>query len=472
MPSPTPCHTSSEWPRVDRRRFHLLGLAALASGLGACGGGGSSAGASSGPGTAGVGGGLAVQPEAEPALSRGPAVDTGEITSSAASPVGAGMLGLTPWTVAGPLPGGLALKALQRLDDGRIALAWLESPASGETGPRRLHLRVQSCQGACGGVDRVLVDGMPDAEPAVSILPDGSVLVAWRQLLERVPGNDLAVERSLWMRRFTPAGVAAGPAEWVDAFLFNSRLEGGGRSMGPPAIGHWEDGSFVVTWADIRTFSSFPGLATSVRARRYHTNGWPVALARTVATSNREQTYRLEMPPASGGYVISHVQSPLEPAYQNILPLEFWNPLPEASLARLLPGSFLLSLGVCGTLLFAGRTDPGTGRTVWTRERFEYNGHPVGAPALLPGLPLGGVALKNVEFLSLSASAKAGMRQAQRMDKYGRIFGMPFDLPEGATALLDDGSLLVAWVAAGADGRRLMLQRFVPAPVSPDLAAL
>ncbi len=472
MPSPTPCQASADWPRVDRRRFHLASLAALASGLGACGGGGGGAGASSGPAPAGMGGGQAVQPAAEVANPRGPAIVEGDVTTSAVTSVGAGMQGLTPWTVAGPVPGGLALKALQRLDDGRVALAWLESPAPGEVGTRRLHLRVQSCQGACGGVDRVLVDGLPDAEPAASILPDGTVLVAWRQVLERVPGNELAVERSLWMQRFTPAGVAAGPAERVDAFLFNSRLEGGGRSMGAPAIGHWEDGSFVVTWADVRTFSSFPGLATSVRARRYHANGWPVALARTVATSNREQAYRLDLPPASGGYVISHVQSPIEPYYQNILPLEFWNPLPEASLARLLPGSFLLSLGVCGTLLFAGRTDPGTGRPVWTRERFEYSGHPVGAPAVLPGLPVGGVALKNVEFLALSASAKSGMKQAQRMDKYGRIYGMPFELPEGATALLEDGSLLVAWVPQANDGRRLMLQRFVPTPVSPDLAAL
>ncbi len=470
MPSPTSCQARGDCPRVDRRRFHLVGLAALASGLGACGGGGSDA--SSGPGPVGMGGGQVVPPEAEVGNPRGPAVVDSDVTSSAVPPVGAGMQGLTPWTVAGPVPGGLALKALQRLDDGRVALAWLESPASGEVGTRRLHLRVQSCQGACGGVDRVLVDGLPDAEPAASILPDGAVLVAWRQVLERVPGNELAVERSLWMQRFTPAGVAAGPAERVDAFVFSSRLEGGGRGMGPPAIGHWEDGSFVVTWADVRTFGSFPGLATSVRTRRYHTNGWPVAPARTVATSHREQTYRLDLPPASGGYVISHVQSPLEPSYQNILPLEFWNPLPEASLARLLPGSFLLSLGVCGTLLFAGRTDPGTGRPVWTRERFEYSGHAAGAPAMLPGLPLGGVALKNVEFLVLFASAKAGLKQAQRMDKYGRIFGMPFEMPEGATALLDDGSLLVAWVAAGADGRRLMLQRFVPTPVPPDLTVL
>jgi hypothetical protein len=382
------------------------------------------------------------------------------------------MQGLTAWTVAGPEPERLTLKSLQRLDDGRIALAWLASPQPGALGPRRLHLRVQSCQGACGGLDRVLAEGVVDAEAAASVLPDGSTLLAWRQTLERVPGHALSVECSLWLQRFTPAGVAAGAPEAVDAFLFSNRLEGGGRVMGPPAIGHWEDGSFVVTWADIRTFGSFPGLASSVRARRYHANGWPVGPAQTVATSNREQTYRLDMPPASGGYVISHVQAPMAPFYQAILPLEFWNPLPAASLAQLLPGSFLLSLGVCGTLLFAARTDPATGRVIFTRERFEYSGHPAGLPAPLASLPLGGVALQNVEFLSLSASAKPGMKQAQRMDKYGRMLGTPFELPDGSTALLGDGSLLVAWAEAGAGGGRLMLQRFVPTPVSPTLAAL
>lgn len=455
-----PQSTSPHSPRLARRRFNTLGLAVLAglgAGLAGCGGG-----------TAGEGGPAEVQPRS--------------LTSA-----GAGMLGLTEWMVAAADGQALALKSLDRLSNGAVALAWTESPGPGGEGPRRLRTRHLACQGGCAVSERLLVEGLPDADAAVAVLPDGSTLLAWRETLERVPGHALSVQRLLYLQRFTPAGIAAGPPELVDAFLFSNRLEGGGRSMGPPALGQWGDGSFVVTWADLRTFSAFPGLAASVRARRYHANGWPVGPAQTVATSYREQTYNLDVPPASGGYVISHVQAPQAPFHQNIVPLEFWNPLPASRLESLLPGSFLLSLGICGTLLFAGRTDGATGRPVYTRERFEYSGRPV-SMATLAGLPLGGVALQNVEFLTLSASAHAGQRQAQRMDKYGRMIGTPFDLPQGHSLLLDDGSLLVAWTATGTTSgtnsatnggttggptnSRLMLQRFVPNALSPGMASV
>ena len=74
------------------------------------------------------------------------------------------------------------------------------------------------------------------------------------------------------------------------------------------------------------------------------------------------------------------------------------------------------------------------------------------------------------------------------MDKYGRMIGTPFDLPEGISLLLGDGSLLVAWTTAGftnsssasssastatgVTGSRLMLQRFVPNALSPGLASV
>lgn len=458
-------------PALARRQFNAFGLAALA-GLGG--------------GLAGCGGGTQGQENLAEGGEGGQAQE--EAQPRAMSTVGAGMQGLTEWTVASAEGQVLSLKSLNRLASGEVALTWTESPLPGAEGPRRLRLQRLSCQGGCAVSGRLLVEGLVDPGAALAVLPDGSTLVAWRDTLERVPNHALSVQCRLFLQRFTPAGEAAGPPGLVDAFLFSNRLEGGGRTLGPPAIGHWEDSSFVVTWADLRTFGSFPGLATSVRARRYHTNGWPVAAAQTVATSNREETYSLDLPPASGGYVISHVQEPRAPFHQAILPLEFWNPLPASRFAGLLPGSFYLSMGIYGSLLFAGRANAATGRPVYTRERFDYNGQPVGSPAPLASLPMGGVALKNVEFLALRASVHAGQRQAQRMDKYGRMIGTPFDLPEGMYLLLGDGSLLVAWTTAGftnsssasssastatgVTGSRLMLQRFVPNALSPGLASV
>ena len=469
--SPLAYSPSADSPRLARRQFNAFGLAALAA-LGVV--------------LPGCGGGTQGQENLAEGGEGGPA--QAEAQPRALSTVGAGMQGLTEWTVASAEGQVLALKSLNRLASGEVALVWTESPLPGAVGPRRLRLQRLSCQGGCAMSQRLLVEGLVDASAALTVLPDGGTLVAWRDTLERVRNHPLSVQCRLFLQRFTPTGTPVSPPELVDAFLFSNRLEGGGRTLGPPAIGHWEDGSFVVTWADLRTFSGFPGLATSVRARRYHTNGWPVAPSQTVATNNREETYSLELPPASGGYVISHVQEPQAPFHQAILPLDFWNPLPAPHFAGLLPGSFYLSMGIFGSLLFAGRADAATGRPVYTRERFAYSGHPVGSPAPLASLPLGGVALKNVEFLTLRASGHAGPRQAQRMDKYGRMIGTPFDLPEGMYLLLDDGSLLVAWTTGGATGstsvsnsagtqggatgNRLMLQRFVPNALSPGLASV
>lgn len=383
------------------------------------------------------------------------------------------MRALAAWTVAGPTTDRITLKALDLRDDQRAALAWTESPAPGVFGPWRLRLRALECQGGCGGTERTLSAGLGEAGAAVSLLPDGSTLVAWRETLERVPNHELSVERRLFLQRFNPAGEPAGAPELVDAFLFSQRLQGGGRHMGPPAIGHWRDGSFVVTWADVREFDVFPGRQASIRARRYHANGWPVGPAATVSTGWREEGLTLSMPPDTGGYVISHITQPRPPELQTLLPLEFWNPLPAEALSGLLPGSFLLGLGICGNLLFAGRAEPGTGRPVYTREYFEYSGQLIGPTATLPELPVGAIALKEVEFLVLRKPAAAGgLRLAQRMDKYGRVIGLPFELPSGPTALLADGSLLVAWVSSDDDGNRLRLQRFVPtnARLSPGLA--
>ncbi len=459
---------ASDAPRLARRQFNALGLAAL-SGLGTA--------------LAGCGGGTPGQANLAEAGEGGQAQE--EAQRRALSTVGAGMQGLTEWTVASTDDQVLALKSLNRLANGEVALTWTESPLPSDEGPSRLRLQRLSCQGGCAISERLLVEDLVDPGAALTVLPDGSTLVAWRDTLERVPNHALSVQCRGFLQRFRPAGTPTSPPELVDAFLFSNRLEGGDRTMGPPAIGHWEDGSFVVTWADLRTFGAFPGLATSVRARRYHTNGWPVAAARTVATSNREETYSLDLPPASGGYVISHVQEPQAPFHQAILPVEFWNPLPASRFEGLMPGSFYLSMGIFGSLLFAGRADAATGQPVYTRERFAYSGQPVGSPTPLASLPMGGVALKNVEFLTLRASAHAGQRQAQRMDKYGRMIGTPFDLPQGMTLLLGDGSLLVAWTIAGSTspasstspatgptGSRLMLQRFVPNALSPGLASV
>lgn len=439
---------------IARRRFNALGLASLSSWLVACGGG--------------------TQEGSAEATTR-------PLTHVAAPlPTPPGMLAGTPWAVAGPTPNQLALKTMAVLADQRIAIAWTESPAPGEVGPRRLRLRIHGCQPACSAQDArelTLSEGVADSGSAVAVLPDGSTLLVWRDLLERVPGHDLSEQHRLWLQRYRPSGEPAGSPELVDSFIFSTRLARSGRVMGPPSIGVWVDGSFVITWADILSFGSFPGLSTSVRARRYHANGWPVAEAATVSVSSREQGYTLSMPAATGGYVISHVTPPLAPFYQTIRAMEFWNPLPPSALEKLLPGSFLLGLGVYGSVLFAARYAPGTTQPVYTRERFGYHGQPLGPIATVQALPDAAIALGEGEFLALGkapsplapvASAAPGRSLAQRMDAFGRILGLPFELPGERSVLLADGSLVVGWTtsAPGAGGDRIQLQRFVPSPMA------
>ncbi len=435
-----------EHPRpssISRRRFNVLGLAsmgALAPWLAGCGGG------------------------SEAVASGGDLVPE----RAAAQGLPPGMIAMPPWIGAGPGREALAFKSLDQLADQRIALVWTESALAGVP-PLRLRVRLQACQGSsCAGPVLTLMDALVDPGAAATVLPDGSTLVVWREQTESYVGYVRNLEQRLLLRRFGVDGTPAGPAELVDSFIFSGTPAAGGRTMDPPAIGHWPDGSFLVAWADVRTFGSFPGLAASVRARRYHANGWPVAPANTVSVSSRERSFSLKVLADTGGYVISHVQRPVGPFYQAILPIGFWNPLPAEPLAELQPGSFLLSIGTSGSLLFARRVDPATGESVATREYFTYQAQPHGEPVVLRSLPSGAIALRDGQFIALYGRTLSGGRLAQRTDKYGQLLGASFEMPDGPAIRLRDGSLLASWTQADAAGNtRVWLQRFLPGWSSP-----
>lgn len=438
----------------DRRVFHRRVFGALTGLM---------------PALAGCGGGSA-DPWASDAsaLQAPPEPEDGVSTRATPLPQLAGMFGLAPWPVTGPLTDLQGLKSLNVLADGRLALAWAEAPSTAPRGPWRLRLQMQGCGGACGSRPLTLIDELPDPDAAVSVRPDGSTLVVWREQDSRRVGVVTVNEHRLQLQRFDPAGFAIAPPELVDGFTSITGPQGESRSLGVPRLDHWPGGGFVVAWPDIQTRSVYPGLLAEAKVRRYHANGWPVDLPQTVTTSEADIGLSLAAWSDAGGYVISQLQHVGASLKQNVLAIDLWNPLPAGAVADLLPGSFLLSLGVFGSVLFAARMDTRRQMPVYVREYFSYEGQLGGRPVPLPALPTRAIALREIEFLVLRPSDRPGRAIAQRMDKYGRLFGSAVDWPEGPSVRLPDGSVAVAWMAdSGAGQRRLWLQRFMPTRVMP-----
>lgn len=437
---------------VDRRMFHRqsLGLlTGLALGLSGCGGGTAPLDDEHLP--LGAGSGVpGVMPRATPVPQMG------------------GLFALPPGAVGEPVAGLHSIRSLNVLADGRIALAWTEAAPERPQGPWRLRLRTQGCAGACAGRTLTLVQTLADPEAAVTTCPDGHSVVAWREREVRRAAGVTVTDHRLLLQRFDPEGLPLDDPQVVEAYAQVSGVRGEGRSLGSAHLDRWLDGSWVLAWTDVHTGPVDPVVSAEVRVRRYHANGWPVDAPRTLSTRSEPIELSLSVWPETGGYAIT--PRTVDPAPGSSPPLlaDLWNPLPAESLAGLLPGSLFLSLGICGTVLFASRFDPRLHTRVYTRETFSYEGQPSGRPVVLPGLPLGAVALRDIEFVILQPGPRPGAQQAQRMDKYGRLLGQPVPFPSGLTARLADGSLVVAW-GSPAEGapRQLWLQRFSPTRVLP-----
>lgn len=439
------------FPVFTRRHFAGLSLGACLAGLAGCGGGGDAA-------------------EAAPSGMPLRDLEVPDVAHKALASTQPGLIAQAPLVIAGPGFDSLQVKAVAALADGGFAVAWATARATDATAPRQLRVQRFTAAGERAGDALLLPVAVKDEQAAVAVLRDGGVIVVWR---ESVPGQPYALVLSLMRQRFDPAGQPlAGPE--VVASLVQDRYSPNARSLEQPRLDSWPDGSHVVAWGEVTFLRGFPGLAVILRARRYHANGWPVGEPVVVGGSANTRDFSLQAWEVQGGYAVSNVARPVGPFFQVIRLFDVWNPIDPARFEGLLEGSFIVPIGICGSLLFAARADAHCPQLVrWDRQLFNWEGQALGPAVPLPRRPGQIVPLRQLgQFLELTGAARPNTFMAQRMDKYGALIEAPFELPAGSYAATLEGSLVAAWVSVSKTGNyALLVQRFTDPRGGRDLVA-
>ncbi len=424
---PIPCAARV---RLTRRRFHLACVGSMAGLLAGCGGG-------------------------DPA-GQWPQVPTRRITRRHHAPE-PGLRPLPARSLAGPSPYAMRVTSVEALADGGLGVAWAQADGADPAAPWRLRVLHLDGEGAGAGPEVLLPLSLPDPQAAARVLPDGGAVVAWREPAPAPGGEASSSPRfQLQVHRFDRAGQRIAhtpiPGTLVD-----------GWDLDPPAIAAWVDGSFVVAWARVQQVPALPGtpaemptgLQAQVQALRFHANAEPDLPVASLGTSGHDRRFTLAAPDISGGFIIGQATGDAANPRQALVQSRLWHPIADAYLEALLPGSFLLSLGVCGWILFANRPAGAS------RQRFDWRGQAVGTPEDLPRLPAGAIALRAGDYLALFPSEDPRDHRAQRMNKSGEVIGAPFAWTDDPHALLPSGTLAVGRaLQEGGEGWQLVLERF------------
>ncbi len=428
-----------------RRQFAGWSLGACVAGLAGCGGGG-------------------LDPLGESALA---------VKGAPAGTAGA-LLAQSPQVLDAPVFA--RLLALDELADGGFAVAWVRQEAGVPPSPRQVRVQRLRPGGTLDGPAVSLPVTLPDEDSAATVLRDGTTVLAWRRQVETpLEGDARLLEISLLHQRFGPGGQALcepGILATVQQHTHSpDRLD-----LKHPRIARWPDGSHVVAWSRLATTNVSPGgLSVQLLAKRYHANGWPAGDPVDVGGSGSTWSFTLGAWEVQGGYVVGNIRAVSPPYLQVIRLVDFWNPIEPSRLEGLAQGSFLVSLGVCGSLLYAGRPNPFDETTAWERQWFNWGGQPMGPPQPLPGRPATVVPLRQPlgHFLELYDTSMPLVLSAQRKDKFGRSLGEPFSMPRAsAIASLHGGEVAVASVVVSKTGNyALVVQRFIDPAGSGGLPA-
>lgn len=416
---------------LTRRRFAGLSMGACLAGLAGCGGGG-------------------IDPTGEATLAL-------KKTPVAAGP---GLRPQAPLALAGPAFNAMQLKSVTELTGGGSAVAWTRQDTSEPTSLRRLQVRRLDRTGQPAGPVVTLPVDLPDDQSAATVLRDGTTVLAWRTVMPMPSVPDIIVI-TLWHQRFDLNGQSLAPADVVSSVEFDRRSRTS-RELLNFKIDRWPDGSHVVAWASATYFDRFPTLLVALKTLRYHANGWTAGVVVDVGGSQGSSNFTFQTWEVQGGYMVSNVKEIFPPYQQTIRLFDFWNPIDSAYFEGLAEFSYLVPLGVCGSLLFAGHYDPATQTTTWKRQLFGWEGNAVAAPVPLPGRPAAVVPLRQIgQFLELSDSTHPTVQVAQRKDKFDKLYGDPFEVPRGTAVATLGGDLAMASVVVSGTGNySLVTQRF------------
>lgn len=420
--------TPAAGTNAARRTAHLVVTAVLAALLAACGGGGGG-GDPAGGGTFPTGAFVNAQGSSH--------VAPAALSSEAAAQVDPAGGGAQQLLAVGPTAAG-----------GR-AIAWLAQDAFGNAS---VQLRRWDMQGGVLGSDIVIGVDTLGGTPAATVLDDGGMVVA-SALSGPLSVDQPWITRSAIRVQRLDAHGRAGLDLDIGAVQQNRIGATSMRYVADPAVIRWDHGGFLVGWALVEEDAS--GRSPQFWVQRFDGAGRPVGTPSLAAPGAVDGGFRLAASP-NGGWVLTTTHRVSGRTVLRHHPFEGAGaPALPAGAGGFAQDTVLLPLQGGGSVLFS----PADLRGFW--QRYGRDGRPEGASGGLPGVPRAATALPDGGFVVFTGAG--AQLEAQRFDGAGLAVGGPAPVAGGAdlqAAALADGSLMLGWTGARADGSPVaMMQR-------------
>lgn len=434
--------------------FHVtirFSIAIAVAALAACGGGGGG-GASEPSGTSivtptsGSTGTSAATTQVD--TNPGTQVSPGAIPTPAPVPItGPGLVAREPVVANSTTAGDQSVRSIAALTANGHGVAWLSQDS---TGTANLFMRRFDPTGAPAASEtRLNYSVGPQENPAVTVLADGSAIVA-SVAARAVSGADPStVNWVVFKQRFESNGAAAGAETEVASLLENQYAAREQRFLASPSVLALDDGSYVVGWASV--VQSYVGKVQALHLQRYDATGARSGAQVDFPAAGSEANLSLKLIAVPGGkyiaatthrwmghiYIVYHV-----PGGADIGPVNDPNFGLEEFTTTLVP----LTDG-----RFALWARNGGGPYIQT---FDASGLPLQTPATVGALPEVAVAISNGGYVTLTRPSQVDPLVAQRFDAAGAPVGDPIQITTGgsrpiAVRMITEGFAL-AWTSPGA----------------------
>jgi hypothetical protein len=391
-------------------------LAVLVAALAGCGGGGSGGNGDLSSGTL-----VNAQAQARPASATGLAAE---------APV-----------LVQPVASGTLLLTVDALADGGHAVAWL--PPDGGA----LQVQRFDALGQAGARTAIAVDASL-GRPAAVVLPDGSVAVATVAGGASSPQTPWITRTAIAVQRYDASGAPLGAAVQVGA-VEQDRI--GAASMhyvADPALARWDDGGFVVAWADVEEDAS--GRLPRFFSQRLGADGQPQGPAEAAGAGDRDTPFGLTAAPG-GGWLVTTFHRTMGRTFLRwhaaggaVAPV-----LPEGAIG-IAEGSLLLPLHGGRSVLLS------PAHVYGSLQMRAPDGQPLGMAGALAAMPAAAVALRDGGFATFSAIDGQLLAQRYDADGHGSGDAVPVAAVNVRGSGLEGGGAAVAWI--GGNGE-LMTQR-------------
>ena len=174
-----------------------------------------------------------------------------------------------------------AAKVIGALMDGGYTVAWLSTGEPGNTtGTYRLFIQRYDANGAkVGGEVLVPFDFTAQASPAIAVMADGSVMVAYRTSSTVIVASGAAMIRtSITTERYDAGGAPMGAPDEV-AYIMRSVGGEGQIDLIDPYILTWLDGSYLIAWTRLEQVFPYSPVLETV-AQRYGSDSVPAGAPR------------------------------------------------------------------------------------------------------------------------------------------------------------------------------------------------